>query len=487
MSVLCNVAPSCSWMTRAHCLSSRARAAATRLACRFATAALTVGFAVPLAAQRATLEHITRLDSLPNGMQVIVIENHAVPLATAELVVRTGAMSQTADDQGVPHLYEHMLFRGYHGGNEAFQMAAAGMHASYNGTTSEEMVTYFLTLPSERTSNAIGVLADLVRDPHFEREDLMRERFIVLGEMQRNYSEPEFHLSDQLGRLLWGAAWPRKNTLGDQTALLSVTPEHLEEIFKRYYVPNETALVVTGDVDAVRVFQTARDRFAGWKRQPDPYVAFPVPAVPSLDSSYAIVLTADVNDVSVEVEWRGPSVRDQAHDTYAADVLCDVVDDPRSEFQKRLVDSGLFHSAELEYESLAHVGPLIFHGTTTVANLAAALTTLQAEIDFMASDTYFDATSLAAAAKRRRVRTALSLEEGAGMAHTVGYWWAVAGLDYFYGYADSLSVQRPTDLQAFATRYLVGHHFVIGALTRPADASPIAVMLQQYIAMSEDK
>ncbi|HTN83804.1 MAG TPA: insulinase family protein, partial [Sorangium sp.] len=63
-------------------------------------------------AQRATLDAIVHRQTLANGLDVVVIENHAVPIATVEIVVKTGAMSQGPDDQGVPHLFEHMLFKG---------------------------------------------------------------------------------------------------------------------------------------------------------------------------------------------------------------------------------------------------------------------------------------------------------------------------------------------------------------------------------------
>src|SRR5690349_16762302 len=92
-------------------------------------------------AQRATLERITHHDTLANGLEVIVVENHSVPLATVEVVVRAGAMIQEEEDQGVPHLFEHMLFTGYRGaGDRDFRQTTSELHAAYNGTTSDETV-----------------------------------------------------------------------------------------------------------------------------------------------------------------------------------------------------------------------------------------------------------------------------------------------------------------------------------------------------------
>ena len=451
------------------------------MACTFSTTAVH--------AQRATLDAIVRRQTLDNGLQVVVLENHAVPIATVEIVVRTGAMSQGADDQGVPHLFEHMLFKGYRGSaGREFRQEMALLHAAYNGTTSEERVNYYLTLPSARTDDAIGVLARLVREPHFENDALNTERFVVMGEYERNVSDPHFHLQNELSKLLWGAEWPRKNTLGEPIALLGVTPERLRTIFDRYYVPNNAALVVSGDVSAAEVFAMAADRFGGWKVAPDPYAAYPVPAMPPLATNQAVVITGDVDEITVALQWQGPSVGTDTDATFAADVLSAYVNDEQSDFQKRLVDSGLFHSASLSYETLDHTGPVSFVGTTTMERLGGALTVLQAELTNMSANEYFDPQLLATVKKRRSVATAFQLEESIGLAHTVGYWWAVAGLDYYLGYGDKLAARKPADLNAFVTRYLTGKPFVIGVLTPPSEAVKVQSFLNQYLEMvSESK
>ena len=437
-------------------------------------------------AQRATFDNITHRDSLENGMRVIVVENHAVPLATVDVVVKTGAMSQDTTDEGVPHLFEHMLFSGYRGpGDEEFSDDIGPLHAAYNGGTQEELVSYYLTLPSQSVDRAIGILARLVREPHFMSDDLNKERMVVLDEMKRDLSDPREHLTMEVSKMLWGTGWTQKNTLGSALPLFAATPQRLDQIFHRYYVPNNSALVVTGDVSTPKVLEWARSRFGGWKRTADPYAAHPVPVVPPLKTSAAAVVTADVPDVTILVEWQGPSVTSQRGDTYAADVLSQLVADEESEFQKRLVESGLFQSASLGYQTLSHVGPIEFIGTTTVDHLAAALTVLQTEVMMMGNDSYFDADALSIAAKQRRVAQSFDLERGPGLAYEYADWWATSGLDYYMTYGDSLSVRTPADLEQFAKRYLVNRPFAIGALVRPEDGGKVGAMLQQYLQMAE--
>lgn len=438
-----------------------------------------------LAAQRATLERITHQDSLANGLHVVVLENHTVPLVTVEVVVRAGAMTQTPDDQGVPHLFEHMLFKEYRGPREeTFGQQIGELHGSYNGTTSEEEVTYYVIAPSEKTGDAMDALARLVRDPDFDDDALRTERFVVLGELQRRSSEPVFLLDQAIGMRLWGGAWPRKNVIGNILALMAVNPKQLEGIFRQWYVPNNAALIVTGDVDAARALAMARKRFGGWKRRADPFLASPVPPMPALDSSTSIVLTGDVKDVTIELVWQGPRATAERSDTYAADALSSMIEDPDGRFQTTLVDAGLFHSASLSYQTLNHTGPIIFTGTASFEKLPAALTALSTQIMMMRDPEYYDSTHLEIARKRRIVGTALELEQGSQLASTIGYWWAVTGLDYFLGYTDSLSTRGATDLAGFVNRYMLSRPFVIGAVTTPANGEAVSRMLQQYIDLA---
>jgi zinc protease len=448
------------------------------------TLAATVVTTPPAAAQRTTLERITHHDTLRNGLEVIVVENHSVPLATAEVVVRAGAMIQQSEDQGVPHLYEHMLFRGYQGPrSQSFREMAAGLQAAFNGTTSDETVSYYLMLPSANVAGAVDALADLVREPRFDKDELTRERFVVLGEYQRRLSEPAYSLARSVDMLLWGDGFARKNPLGDQTAVLTVTPEHLDEIFHRYYVPNNAALIVTGDVSAPAVFQMAHHAFDGWRRRDNPFGKHPVAPMPRLAASRAVVVASDVSNVTIEIEWQGPSVRKEPAATYAADVLSDLLNDDRSGFQQRLVDTGIFQSLDVNYRTLANSGPISFRGVTTVQRLAGALTGLQVELSSMTDSGYFSASDLEMAKKRRAVSTVLRQEQGLGLAQGVGEFWSVAGLDYQLGYIDNLSTRSLADISGFVRNYLAGKPFVIGALTPEKDTQEVKKILAAYLTL----
>src|SRR6266498_5026714 len=125
-----------------------------------ATLALLVSALAPMQArgQRAELEKIIKRKVLANGLEVIVVENHGVPLVTIEADVKNGAFTQTPEYAGLAHMYEHMFFRANsrYPEPESFVDRAGDLGAVFNGTTSEERVNYYLTIPADSLAGGMS-------------------------------------------------------------------------------------------------------------------------------------------------------------------------------------------------------------------------------------------------------------------------------------------------------------------------------------------
>jgi zinc protease len=426
--------------------------------------------ATPAFAQRVELEKRIQRTTLANGLEVIVVENPGVPLVTMEVVVRNGAFTQTPEFEGLAHLYEHMIFgaNAHYPQAEDFLARLSELGADYNGRTSEEAVNYWLTLAADSLEPALRALASALRDPSFRQDELEREREVVIGEYDRNESNPFYHLQRSVDRALWTTAWSRKNPLGERKVIQSTTPAQMREIQRKYYVPNNTALIVTGSVSAQRVFRLAGNIFGDWKRAPDPFVADPIPAIPALDGNKAVIVEQPVSTVLVMLRWHGPSAQGDVAATYAADVFSDVLNQDDSRFKRKLVDGGLFQAIQVHYYTLNHTGPITIFGETTAEKLRPALDALEAELERVDDPDYFTAAELETVTRRRISDTMFNLERSSGFAHQLAFWWSVTGMDYFLGYVDAMARQTPDELRAYARKYIVGKPHVTGVLLAPA-------------------
>ncbi len=446
-------------------------------------ALLSLVTAQPTLAQRSELEKFIHQKVLPNGLEVIVVENHGVPLTTIEFDVKNGSFTQPPGSEGLAHMYEHMFFRA----NaqlplpDQFIDRASRLGAVFNGTTQEERVNYYMTLPADSLEGGLRLMASALREPKFLREELEREREVVLGEYDRHQSNPFFGLQEELAKRLYPGQWSRKNITGDRTVIQSVTPERMREIQRAYYVPNNTALIVTGDVTAARVFEFATAILGNWPRAEDPFVAAPIPPVPALTRSDAVIMEEPVSAITVLVQWQGPSVRKDPAATYAADVFSDILNAPTSKLQQRLVDTGLWQGVTVNYYTLDQVGPITISGQTTPNQMQAAMAALEREIGRLAEPAYITQEELDASKAERSVSTAFGLDRASDFAHTLGFWWSVAGLEYYMGYVDNMGKQTLIDLRGYANKYIVGKARVVGVVIDPSARRAIGLTVEQLL------
>jgi zinc protease len=355
--------------------------------------------------------------------------------------------------------------------------------AVFNASTREEQVNYYLTLSSDSLDAGLKLLATGFLSPKFRPDELERERQVVIGEYDRNESSPFFRMEQESGKKLYAGEWSRKNTIGERSVILGTTPEKMRTIQQLYYVPNNSVLIISGDVMPAAALAAAERIFSPWKRGDDPFVKAPVPAIPRITTSQAAIVEERVNAVTVLIQWDGPSVRADETATFAADVYSDVLNDPQSRFQKRLVDSGLWQSVGVNYYTLNNVGPISVSGQTTPERLREAVRAVFTELTASVQPGYFSSSEIAATKAHRAVTTELGMERSSEFAHTLGFWWSVSGLEYYLKYVDEMGRQTAADLQRYARTYIVGKPFVAAVLISPEDRRRIGLTDRELIVL----
>jgi zinc protease len=419
--------------------------------------------------QRAELERRIQRRVLPNGLEVIVVPNSGVPLVTIEAAAKNGSFTQDSSYSGLSHLYEHMFFKAnrQYPDRDQFVERASELGAEFNGVTQEEVVEYYINIPKDSVEPGLKFMDEALEHPLFREDELNSERQVVIGEYDRDESQPSFKFERAMSHALWTTGWYRKDPLGDRAVILSTTPDKMRFIEDRYYVPNNMAVIVAGDVTPDRAFELATAIFGGWKRADDPFKVAPVPPTPLLKKDTAVIEEAPIGTVLLELQWDGPSARGDVPATYAADVFSDVLNQPGGKFQQHLVDSGLFQGLDVNYYTQNQVGPITIEGQTTPDKLKAALAALDSELIKVVQPGYITPDELNATKQNRIVDAMFQLERPSGFAHQLAFWWAVTGMDYFFGYVDTMAKQTPDDLRRYANKYIVGKPRVVGVLLPP--------------------
>ena len=407
--------------------------------------------------------------TLKNGLDVIVVQNPAVPLVTVEINVKNGAYTESPEYDGLSHLYEHMFFKANEAipTQERYLERLRELGASWNGTTSQERVNYFFTLGKDSLEQGMQFMYDAISGPLFKQEELVKERPVVLGEYDRNEASPFFHLNRAVEEKVWWKYYSYKNVLGSRDIITTATTEKMHGIQHRFYSPNNSALILAGDITAKEGFALAEKYFGSWKREADPFTTFKVPDHPPIQKTETVVVEKPVNAATIMIEWQGPSVSKDTKATYAADVFSFILGQQTSVFYKDLVESGLAFSANMSYNTLNHVGPITFFVQTSPEKCEACRKAIFDEIGKMTSAGYFTDEQLENAKTILAIDEQYGREQASQYAHTVGYWWAVAGLDYYLNYVDNLKKVSRDDIKKYLNTYVIGKPYVMGVLVSP--------------------
>ncbi len=430
----------------------------------FAAAALVVMTAHP--AHGAEPDELMQRTTLDNGLEVISIHDPALPIATIEIAIRHGAFAESPEYDGLSHLYEHMFFKGNAviPDQEAYLERLRELGIVFNGSTATERVNYYFTLPTSNVDEGLTFMKHAITSPKFNQQEFAKEKKIVLSEYDRAESQPQYAFSRAMQRLLWYEHPSRKLTLGSRQAIKEATVEQMKTIQDRYYVPNNATLMIAGDVEAERAFELARDVYGDWKRGDDPFESRPVPEHPPLDDDTYLVQTGDVDVPQIDIRWQGPSVDEDREATYAADVLSFILGQPNSQLQKELVDSNIALDASLSYYTQKHTGPINASVSANKDKLKQAIERLLREIHELADPDYYTDEQLQNAKTILETREIYGREKTSSFAHTVTFWWAIGGLDYYTTYVENLQAVTRQDIADYVSTYIIDQPLVLGVL-----------------------
>lgn len=440
------------------------------------TAAFLLIFVLSNGAAGVSAKPQWQLLKLKNGMDVIVIENRSVPLVTVEVAVKNGAYTEPPEYNGLSHLYEHMFFKSNEKSKaEGYHDRASELGMLSNAQTQYEVVNYYTTTINYGLREALMLMSDALRYPLFDKQELDQEIQVVIDELNQHRSNPFHYLFEATDARLWYKYPSRKRPGGDPETVAKATPEMMRVIQKKFYLPNNSALVVAGDVSAQEVFKLASEIFGDWPRGEDPFLKDPIPRHPAMAKDEPVIVNQPVNAATIQISWHGPSTDLDAPATYAADVFSFILRQPDSKFSRALVDSGLTTGAGLGYLTQKNVGPIQFTAQTTPDKLKDSLKAINEELARFDSDDYYSDEELTNAKTLLDVDEIYDREKPSQYAHTLSFWWASSGLDYFAGYGENLNKTTREDIRKYVRKYIKNKPRVVAVLISDADQKRIGL------------
>ena len=323
----------------------------------FAQPAFAGAAPTPKPAPKAALKTApTALRVLPNGMRVLVVEDHLAPVVETAVYYGFGAYDETPGKTGLAHALEHMMFRGTPSlSGEGLTDAMGQLGATINAATFADYTRYYFVIPAEKLDLALHIEADRMQNLALRAADWQLERGAVLTEIIGKSGSP----GGQLRKAILEAAYGKESRYALDVAGITSDVEHatvedLRAYYERWYAPNNATLVVTGDVQPAAVFAAARTYFAGIPRRAIPAHERPAP---ELHMGQTVSIHGDFAFGNVTIAY--PFVGDVGGvETDAASLLPSIINNIRSPFYRDMVQNGYAFGVSAYADTTLHNGLL---------------------------------------------------------------------------------------------------------------------------------
>src|SRR5262245_21420283 len=249
--------------------------------------------------------------TLKHGFQVILVEDHRLPLVAVNIWYRVGAANESPGLTGFAHLFEHMMFAGTkhiaRGLSERLLEGAGGTES--NATTSFDRTNYFDTVPSNQLELALWTHADRMGYllDALDQTALANQQDVVRNELRQNFENRPYGIVDlAIYRMLFPAGHPyRGAVIGTHADVQAAKLEDLKRFFKLYYAPNNASLVIAGDFEPAAARGLVEKYFGSFRRGPEVPRAKVV--TPAITAERRAVIRDRVELERVSFAWLTPA------------------------------------------------------------------------------------------------------------------------------------------------------------------------------------
>lgn len=293
---------------------------------------LLVALAFPAlaAAQGTPLRVPVTVDTLPNGLTLIVHEDRTVPMVTTNVWYHVGSGDEKVGRTGFAHLFEHLMFMGSKNAPyPQFDRLLEAAGANNNGSTNPDRTNYYEEGPANSLPLMLWLEADrlgwMLETMDGPKVDLQRD--VVKNERRQSYENQPYGLAfENLVKAIYPKGHPYSwSTIGSMDDLSAASLEDVKEFFRTYYAPNNATIVVAGAVNVDSVRQAVRTMFGEIPR--GPAITRPAPAPFTLRDT-VIVLEDRVQLPRLYLAWHG--TKEYGPDDAALDVASYILSGARN-------------------------------------------------------------------------------------------------------------------------------------------------------------
>lgn len=395
---------------------------------------------------------VTR-EVLPNGLTILIAEDHTTPVVAINLWVRAGYFDEEDREAGISHVIEHMFFKGTPDRPQPDQIATEvkSLGGELNAGTYYDSTNYYVVLPCENFRKGLEIEADALMHPLVDPEELKREIEAVIQEGRRKIDTPGSYALEMMFQEAFDAHRIRRWRIGSEEGLRALTRDDLLRYFRSHYVPGRVILSVVGDVKAGEAIEAAHVYLGGMPASEGAPLGSPLEP-PQARFRYRR-MSGDIKRGYTILGYHTPAVL--SDDDFALRVLAHVLGSGRSSrlFQAVKERAGLVDTIGASVESFRDIGIFTVVAEGDPKNGLLAVQAAQAEIERLRREP-------PAPAEIDRARTAIefryhqSRSDALGRSSILAYYESLGGHHLAEESVERLSKVAAADVRRVAETYL---------------------------------
>lgn len=323
---------------------------------------------------------------LPNGLEVLVKEDHARKVAALQLWVKVGSADETDAERGISHLIEHMAFKGTERrGLGKIAAEIEGLGGDINAYTSWDETVFHVVVPAHATKQGLDILLDAVLRPTLDSSELEKEKQVVLEEILEGEERPERKASQVLFKTAYTTSPYKYPIIGYRNTVEKVTREDILNFRKKWYVPENMFLVIVGDVDSTQVVKDVEAMTKDLK--PTGFFRPPRPSEPAQDAvRSSFHRDKNSRETRLHLAFHIPSV--EGNDVNALDLAADILGARDSSRLVRVLkkEKGIVNSISAYALTPKEPGLMLIYATLDSKNLGAVTKGVMDEIKKLAKE-----------------------------------------------------------------------------------------------------
>src|SRR4029079_9047541 len=186
---------------------------------------------------------------LPNGVRIVTERMPHVRSVSVGVWIGTGSREESPEQTGISHFIEHMLFKGTK--NRSAEQIARSIDSIGGGLdafTSKELVSYHVKVLDEHLPEAFDVVADLVRNPLFEPDDIEKEKGVILEELKMEVDNPEYMIHELFSSRFWKGHALGRSILGTKQTIRSFDRAMIDKYYRHFYSPKNILVTAAGNM-----------------------------------------------------------------------------------------------------------------------------------------------------------------------------------------------------------------------------------------------